>query len=123
MTAVQTAATSNTTASYRVAYLAATRFKPFTDGEFVKDCVLAIANEVCPEKKAIFQKISLSAPTLTRRVEDMKDDVLTTLKQRFRDCQHFAIALDESTDVKDTCLLYTSPSPRDLSTSRMPSSA
>ena len=25
--------------------------------------------------------------------------------------------------VDDTCLLYTSPSPRDLSTSRMPSSA
>ena len=25
--------------------------------------------------------------------------------------------------VADTCLLYTSPSPRDLSTSRMPSSA
>ena len=26
-------------------------------------------------------------------------------------------------DVPDSCLLYTSPSPRDLSTSRMPSSA
>ena len=26
-------------------------------------------------------------------------------------------------DIKVTCLLYTSPSPRDLSTSRMPSSA
>ena len=26
-------------------------------------------------------------------------------------------------DINDTCLLYTSPSPRDLSTSRMPSSA
>ena len=26
-------------------------------------------------------------------------------------------------DIKKTCLLYTSPSPRDLSTSRMPSSA
>ena len=26
-------------------------------------------------------------------------------------------------DYADTCLLYTSPSPRDLSTSRMPSSA
>ena len=26
-------------------------------------------------------------------------------------------------EYKDTCLLYTSPSPRDLSTSRMPSSA
>ena len=29
----------------------------------------------------------------------------------------------KSTDGGDTCLLYTSPSPRDLSTSRMPSSA
>ena len=27
------------------------------------------------------------------------------------------------TEVIETCLLYTSPSPRDLSTSRMPSSA
>ena len=27
------------------------------------------------------------------------------------------------TDLSDNCLLYTSPSPRDLSTSRMPSSA
>ena len=105
VTAAQTAAASNTTASYRVAYLAATRLKPFTDGEFVKDCVLAIADEVCPEKKAVFEKVSLSAPTLTRRVEDMKDDVLGSLKQRFRDCRHFAIALDESTDVKDTAQL------------------
>ena len=30
---------------------------------------------------------------------------------------------DELTVVWQTCLLYTSPSPRDLSTSRMPSSA
>ena len=31
--------------------------------------------------------------------------------------------LDRPTKTKSTCLLYTSPSPRDLSTSRMPSSA
>ena len=30
---------------------------------------------------------------------------------------------DEGMDITNTCLLYTSPSPRDLSTSRMPSSA
>ena len=30
---------------------------------------------------------------------------------------------DEQPLLDDTCLLYTSPSPRDLSTSRMPSSA
>ena len=34
------------------------------------------------------------------------------------------IVLDKIVSVRfDTCLLYTSPSPRDLSTSRMPSSA
>ena len=31
--------------------------------------------------------------------------------------------LDDVVDLSITCLLYTSPSPRDLSTSRMPSSA
>ena len=31
--------------------------------------------------------------------------------------------IEEWNDVSDSCLLYTSPSPRDLSTSRMPSSA
>ena len=33
------------------------------------------------------------------------------------------VAIEQDADVLDTCLLYTSPSPRDLSTSRMPSSA
>ena len=33
------------------------------------------------------------------------------------------IILKEHPDHIDSCLLYTSPSPRDLSTSRMPSSA
>ena len=35
----------------------------------------------------------------------------------------FPLATNESYTNKTTCLLYTSPSPRDLSTSRMPSSA
>ena len=34
-----------------------------------------------------------------------------------------AITSNASCIVSDACLLYTSPSPRDLSTSRMPSSA
>ena len=40
-----------------------------------------------------------------------------------QDKRRFIIALDVRTDVSPPCLLYTSPSPRDLSTSRMPSSA
>ena len=48
----------------------------------------------------------------------------TTLKPSYRDGYSFDISTNflEFTYIK-VCLLYTSPSPRDLSTSRMPSSA
>ena len=37
--------------------------------------------------------------------------------------EQISYALDRGINMLDACLLYTSPSPRDLSTSRMPSSA
>ena len=37
--------------------------------------------------------------------------------------QNFILDLNITAKIAKTCLLYTSPSPRDLSTSRMPSSA
>ena len=53
-------------------------------------------------------------------------DYKQVLLQNVLDCM--GMGLDEKTDIikqaiEWTCLLYTSPSPRDLSTSRMPSSA
>ena len=39
------------------------------------------------------------------------------------DTGEFVLSDGRTSEVIDTCLLYTSPSPRDLSTSRMPSSA
>ena len=38
-------------------------------------------------------------------------------------CKSLAIPRDKRVNQLTDCLLYTSPSPRDLSTSRMPSSA
>ena len=47
--------------------------------------------------------------------------------QLLTNCQQLKMTATDGkkrlTDVATTCLLYTSPSPRDLSTSRMPSSA
>ena len=40
-----------------------------------------------------------------------------------RDAATLAAAMQELRPLGEVCLLYTSPSPRDLSTSRMPSSA
>ena len=53
-------------------------------------------------------------------VENIKDKTvyeLLVLKKELSNAE------EEYMDVSCSCLLYTSPSPRDLSTSRMPSSA
>ena len=45
-------------ASYLVAKLIADRKKHFTDGEFVKECLMEIVETVCPEKILLkFKKI------------------------------------------------------------------
>ena len=51
-------------ASFRIAQLIASSGKPFTGGEFVKKCMNAVVEEVCPEKKDVFNTVSLSASTI-----------------------------------------------------------
>ena len=53
-------------ADYMVAYLIAKKSKPFTDGEFIKQCIESMADIICPEKKGNISKISLSQQTITR---------------------------------------------------------
>ena len=56
-----------TLASYKVAQLIAKDKKPFTDGDFVKKCMMAVAETVCSEKIKLFFDISFSAIATTRR--------------------------------------------------------
>ena len=44
-------------------------------------------------------------------------------REDLTEAEENTIIAKEIKQTKETCLLYTSPSPRDLSTSRMPSSA
>jgi len=67
-------------ASYEVANLMARENKSFSDGEFVKKCFLASVKEIIPEKMSVFENISLSGNTITRRVEDIGGDLMTQLK-------------------------------------------
>ena len=43
------------------------RSKPFSDGEFEKECFHRVADATCPEKKEQFAKISLSRQTIARK--------------------------------------------------------
>lgn len=95
----------NTRASYEVSRRIAEKMKPFTDGEFVKECLLAVVDIVCPEKKSLFASISLSGRTVTRRIEEMSADVKSCLMDACSELQYFSIAVDESTDLSDTAQL------------------
>ena len=95
----------NVRASFEVSRLTASRLKSFTYDAFVKDCLLAAVDVVCPEKKSLFEAVSLSTRTVTRRVEDLAADVKATLRDRAEAFEFYSLALDESTDKRDTAQL------------------
>ena len=56
-------------ASLRISQIIANKMKSFSDGEFVKDCLLAAVEELASTKVKDFRKIILSRQTVTRRIQ------------------------------------------------------
>ncbi|KAM8960711.1 general transcription factor II-I repeat domain-containing protein 2-like [Pelodytes ibericus] len=96
---------SSLRASFQVAMLIARTGRPFVEGEFVKECLLSVAKEMCPEKADLFSTVSLSAPTITRRIEEMGDNLHQHLQNSTKKLSYFSLALDESNDVRDSAQL------------------
>lgn len=80
-------------ASVNVAMLIAKEGKPFTDSEFVKKCVLSIAGNICPDIVDKFEEVPLSTRTITRRIEDVGDNLLNQLINITKTFQYFSLAL------------------------------
>ena len=102
---VKASQTAATHASFVVAYNIAKQSKSFCDGEFVKQCMLDVADQVCPEQRKKFEEVSLSRRTVARRIEAIDEDLTAQLKKRVPSFQLFSLALDESTDIDDTAQL------------------
>ena len=68
----------------------------------IKECLKSFVVNVCPKKFSVFEQISLSRQTVTKRIEDIADNIESTLKSRIEKCEVFSLALDGSTDIKDT---------------------
>ena len=79
----------NTKAGYIVSYLIAKKMKPFTEGEFIKECMINVVREVCPKKKGAFEYISLSTRTMTRRSEELPEDVKEKLQDSVNSFQYY----------------------------------
>jgi hypothetical protein len=62
---------------------------------------LAAVEEPCPEKMKLFQDISLSARTVTRRQEDLGTSLLGKLKEKAKSFLYYSLAMDAVKDVSD----------------------
>ena len=91
--------------SYVVSEMIAKAGKPFTEGEFIKKCILQAASIVCPEKEGQFSNISLSANTVAERISDLSSDIYDQLREKAKFFNAYSVALDESSDITDTAQL------------------
>ena len=92
-------------ASYLIANEIAVASKPFSEGEFVKTCMLKAAEIVCPEKRQAFANISLTRNTVADRISDLSADLDSQLKRKVKSFIAFSVAIDESTDITDVAQL------------------
>lgn len=94
-----------THASYVVAYNIAKSNKAFSDGEFVKTCMLQVCDILCPDKTKDFEIVSLSRKTITSRIEVIDKQFVSQLESKISEFKFCSFALDESTDITDTAQL------------------
>lgn len=85
--------------SYLIAQEIAAASTPFSEGEFVKTCMVKAAEIVCPEKRQAFANISLTRNTIADRISDLSMDLYSQLKNKVKDFIAFSVAIDESTDI------------------------
>nr|DBA20368.1 TPA: hypothetical protein GDO54_017157 [Pyxicephalus adspersus] len=94
-----------TKASYDVAMLIAKNCKSFAEGDFIKECVMKMVENICPEKKQEFANICLARNTVARRIEDISSDIKRQLTSKRQDFDFFSIAwVDDEINVTEELL-------------------
>ena len=88
--------------SFNIGEMIAKSLWLFTEGLFVKECLLKASEILCPNQKKLFKGISLSPNTVASRVTDSAANVEKQLLATAMDFEAFSIALDKSTDSSGT---------------------
>lgn len=98
-------------ASLRVAWTLTRHKRPFSESETIKDCMLAVIDEIVVDQKvkesvtSSIKKVPLSDTTTLRRVELLANDVSKKLMENLRKTEFMSVAVDESTDCTDMAQL------------------
>ncbi|XP_044890545.1 general transcription factor II-I repeat domain-containing protein 2-like isoform X1 [Felis catus] len=85
--------------SYVLSEKIARASKPFTDGEFIKECLLSAAEIMCPEQRHAFANIRLSANIVPQHVGDVAGNLQDKLRGKGKSFVAFSIAAHEGADV------------------------
>lgn len=94
-------------ASLRVAWILTRKKRPFTESETIKDCMLAVVDEMIVDQKmkdhvsSSIKKVPLSDTSALRRVDLLAKDVFDKLLENIQKTELMSIAIDESTDTTD----------------------
>lgn len=86
-------------ASYAVSFLIAKHSKSFSDGEFIKECLVETVKSF-DGKLTVDEatSIPLSHQTIGRRITNIAFSIEDRLKFLLATCSYFSLCLDESTD-------------------------
>ena len=93
------------TASCEVLEMIAKKLKPYDDGAWAKELLVKAAEKLAPKSVHLYQKLSLSRPTVCERIKEMGQDIKDNLKKRAEKFVNFSVCLNETTDIKNTVQL------------------
>jgi hypothetical protein len=71
----------------------------------VKKCLSISAYELYPDKKSVFENVSLSRMTVQRRVTDISNNLSNQTRDNAEEFKYYSLAMNECTDWTDTANL------------------
>lgn len=78
-------------ASYVLSELIAKHSKPFNKGDFIKECLIKVAEIVCPGNVKAFQVITLSQNTVAERITDLAGNLSDQIKAKSSSFEAFPL--------------------------------
>ena len=79
--------------------------KLFTDGNYIKECLIKAVNDLCPKNFNLFASISLSASSVVQRTKELQENIVAQLQQKAENFLWYSLAMDESIDLTSTSQL------------------
>ena len=82
--------------------------KPHSEGKFVKDCLIEMSDILAPGMKKVIGELTPSRQTVTRRIQEMANDVNKSLANIIQNAEAFSLCIDDSTDINDVaqCAIF-----------------